>query len=87
MKVFVSSQDVQIAFDVMDHDVIACATLRRGLRPETVLTIMRELHGIEGVIKISGAGESEPFDFGRGGKQEGIETPDLLMEDTMEPLV
>ena len=50
---------------------------------------MLQLTGIQATMQIAGAGPSKGFDFTSGGKQGGVETPDLfnaVMEYLMEPL-
>jgi hypothetical protein len=89
IEVFISSQDVATAFDSMDHDVLKAAMLSRGLHPRLVFGLLRELTEMKG-ISMPGAGTSESFHFGLGGKQGGVETPDewnMLMESILEDVV
>ena len=90
LHVYVSSQDVATAFDAMDHELLKEAMLKRGLHPRLVFGLLRELTDMKGHISIPSAGTSEPFDFRKGGKQGGVETPDewnMLVEFLLEPLV
>ncbi len=65
---FMSSQDVETAFDFMNHASAAEAMLKRGLHPGSVLCLLRELSGCSARITLPGAGETDPFAFSRGGK-------------------
>ena len=75
LPLFIASQDVATAFDSMDHQILAEAMIARGLEPPAVGSLLRELSGLRACISIAGAGSCHPFDFQRGGKQGGTETP------------
>ena len=63
---------------------------RRGLRPRAIMNLMQELSGFRAKMSIPGDGETDIFEFSRGGKQGGVETPDefnMLMDDAMDRLV
>ena len=90
MPVVISCQDVKTAFDAMRHDVIHTALHRRGLSSHIIAVMMRELSGLKAVVSLPTAGTTEPFNYDRGGKQGGVETPDqwsCLLDYVMEPLV
>eukprot|EP00973_Karenia_brevis_P075860 10539963-Karenia_brevis.AAC.1 len=68
-SLFIAVQDVAIAFDSLDHDVICNGLLTRGVHPTSVLATMRELTSIQGRITLPGAGTTKEFRFAKGGKQ------------------
>ena len=74
----VGSADIATAFDSMKHQLISNALLCRGAHPYLVRAVLRELHSIQARIEIPGAGATDLFQFSRGGKQGGTETPDIL---------
>ena len=83
-------QDVLTAFDSMDHDLMFAALRQRGVRPGRVAANARELTVLQAVISLTGAGDSEPPPFTRGGKQGGVETADewnALIEFVLGPIV
>eukprot|EP00973_Karenia_brevis_P026651 3676558-Karenia_brevis.AAC.1 len=64
--------------------------LARGLPASLVAVLMREVSDMKAILSIPGAGDTYPFEFQRGGKQGGVETPDewnWLIEETLEPVV
>ena len=82
--------DVAIAFDKIDHAVLAKSLQARGLHPQQVAVLLRELTGIEASLSILGADSSDPFPLEVGEKQGGAETPDefnILVETALQPLV
>ena len=88
--VVVAAQDIQWAFDSMDHGFLMSSLLRRGLPAHMTANLLRELFGFEAQIRLPNAGVSPPFRFDRGGKQGGVETPDqfnAMLEAIMEPAV
>ena len=90
LELYIASQDVKTAFDAMDHDFLLTAMLRRGAGPGYTALLARELTNIEGIMRIDGANPSLPFDFQRGGKQGGIETPDcfnVYLEEALEKVI
>ena len=76
IPVFMAFQDVEFAFDSMEHEHVATALLARGASPLLVAAHMRELAGLRATMSIAGAGETLPFAYSKGGKQGGVETPD-----------
>ena len=90
LPLLVAAQDVQTAFDSMQHDDIAAAMVRRGINPGMVAAHLRELSGLKAFITLPGVGDSPSFVYNKGGKQGGIETPDewnILIDDMLGPLV
>jgi hypothetical protein len=88
-RVVLGSLDVAVAFDSIDHDMLCTALLKRGLHPQQVCCLLRELSGMMAQISIAGAGSTARFPLERGGKQGGVETPDefnILVEVILEPL-
>ena len=72
----ISQQDVRTAFDSMGHHLICETLLSRGVKPLNVGLHIRELTGMQAFIELPHVGKTDLFDFSRGGKQGGIETPD-----------
>ena len=82
--------DIATAFDTMEHASMQKALLGRGAHPDLVRAILREVSFMSGRISIQGAGMSNVFPFERGGKQGGVETPEVfnvMIEYALEPLV
>ena len=82
--------DIATAFDSMNHEVVVKALQSSGMKTDMILSLMAELSGCTARISIPGAGSSDDFPLERGGKQGGVETPDLfniLMEQIVSPLV
>ncbi|CAK0827067.1 unnamed protein product, partial [Prorocentrum cordatum] len=82
--------DVKFAFDSMDHDVLTQSLLHMGASHGMVGLLLQELHGLRGRFAIPGAGDTEFFNYERGGKQGGVETPDCwnaIVECASEPVV
>ena len=69
-----AAQDVKTGPDTMDHDFLFHALMRPGYAG----ILARDLTNVQGGMRIDGAEPSLPFDFQRGGKQGGIETPDCF---------
>ena len=83
-------QDIQTAFDSMPHELIGSSMLASGAHPHLVGLHMQELTGMQAYINLPGAGPTSTFDFWRGGKQGGVETPDerrILVQHVLEPVV
>ena len=83
-------QDVQTAFDSMPHDAICSVMVGRGVSYNDVGLHLRELSGLRGQIRLPYVGGTSFFDFNRGGKQGGIETPDqwwVVIDHLLEPAV
>ena len=90
LPLLVACQDVSTAFDAMGHELISNALSSRGCPDHLTCRFVWELTGIHAVITLPGAGTTEPFEFNRGGKQGGVETPDAwnaIMDHLLEPLV
>ena len=86
----ISSQDVRTAFDAMDHNWIAKSLQSRGASAQVTALLMRELTGVEAVMTLPCAGTTSPFNYTRGGKQGGVETPEewnALIDYLLEALV
>ena len=90
LPLLVSVQDVKFAFDSMPHGLIQAALLARGVAPQYVGLHTRELAGLQGNITLPFVGTTEMFDFDKGGKQGGVETPGewrAVVDYIMEPVV
>ena len=60
------------------------------MHPQHAATWMRELSFFKCSINLPGAGDSDWFDFQRGCKQGGVDTPkefNMVLESAMEPSV
>jgi len=77
--------DIATAFDAMVHASMQSALLGRGAHPNLVRAVMREVSHMLCTIQIAGAGTSDDFPLERGGKQGGVETPEIFnsMMDTI----
>ena len=85
----VAAADVLTAFDCMNHGSMEKSLLGRGCHPVMARALLREVSGMSCNIEINGAGISETFPLERGGKQGGIETPEVfnaMMEYALEPV-
>lgn len=74
----------------MTQQSIADAWWARGAKPGVVAAHLRELTGLRAFITLPGIGDTDQFDYSKGGKQVGMETPDewnALIEHMLEPLV
>ena len=90
LQIHIAAADVAIAFDSLSHDALGRSLQNSGIHPELVACLLRELVGCSAAITLPGAGRSKTFPFQRGGKQVGVETPDLfniIMDALMSPLV
>ena len=89
LPLLVALQDVELAFDSMQHELIATALQARGAAPSIVAAHLRELTGLNAVMTIPNAGDTNSFPYSKGGKQGGVETPDEwnAVIDFLEPLV
>eukprot|EP00959_Pyramimonas_sp_CCMP1952_P272876 5704326-Pyramimonas_sp.AAC.1 len=88
MSLFICCLDVRTAFDCMTHDLVARALEWHGVHPRTTLNILRELSDIKARLLLPGCEPSAYFDFLRGGKQGGVDTPalfTLVMEYILAP--
>ena len=66
------------------------ALLDQGLHPDLARAVLREVSGIQCSIELDGAGRSEQFPLERGGKQGGVETPDVfngMVQSLMAPVL
>ena len=62
----------------MLHSVLESALNARGAHPILIFNILRELTQIQARMVLPGCDPTELFDFLRGGKQGGVDTPDLF---------
>ena len=60
----------------MGHALLSEAMLERGLHPQLVRCLLRELLGFQASLSVPGARATEKFPVERGGKRGGAETPD-----------
>ena len=75
---YIVSADIKTAFDAMRHSGMAEAQLSRGIHPGVVAAIMEEYRDLWAKISIMDMEPTDAFDFGRGGRQGGNETPQLF---------
>ena len=71
-----SQQDIRVAFDSMGHGLMRDSMLARGVNALDVGLHIREFSTLHAYIELPCVGRTELFDFTKGGKQGGIETPD-----------
>ena len=75
LPLIVASQDIQTAFDDMEHNMV-CQSLRaRGISSQMSAVLLRELSGLQAVMTLPAAGTTQNFSYSKGGKQGGVETP------------
>ena len=89
-SIVIISADILKAFGSLNHEVFAEGLLRRGAHPGLVNAFMQEYYDLRGRVSIADSGHSEWFEFSKGGRQGGSETPGLfntIMEMIAEPLV
>jgi hypothetical protein len=77
MLLITTQQDVQTAFDSMPRQLMEESVTSRRVCALDVGLHMQELTAEQARITLPHAGTKEPFEFSKGGKQGGIETPDL----------
>ena len=86
----IGSVDVRLAFDSMRFDDLVWALQSRNVDPWTTRAILREYLDLKARVSIADSGSSSFFSYRRGGRQGGVETPDLfvfLLDGIMEPIV
>ena len=89
-SLILSVQDVRTAFDSMPHDLIGKSLRDRGASARMTGLHLRELTTIQAYMRLPFAGETPLFDYQKGGKQGGVETPDewrAMIEYIMQPVV
>jgi len=79
-SIFVACADIRTAFDEMLHGVLEQALLWHNVHPLVVFNILRELSFVRARMKVLGCDVSDLYHFLRGGKQGGVDTPDLFTE-------
>ena len=90
MPIIMAAQDVQFAFDSMQHTDIAAALRARGVCAGLIAAHLRELVGKRASISLPGVGKTTPFQYTKSGKQGGIQIPEecnALLHHIFEPLV
>ena len=90
LPLYIAAQDVLTAFDAMDHDMCVESYIRRGSGFGYAYLLARELTAVQGRMRVPGAETSLPFDFQRGGKQGGVDTPDnfnIYLEEALHKVV
>ena len=90
MPLLTSIQDIRFAFDSLPHFLIKEALLSQGVSGQVTGLHMQELAGLQGFMVLPNVGATPRFDFGRGGKQGGVETPDewnAVVNYVLEPVV
>ena len=86
----VGTLDIAVAFDSVDRQVMADILSRRGLHPNLVRAIMREVSFMKCNISLPGVDACDRFDMQTGGKQGGVETPTLfnaMIDSILLPVV
>ena len=82
--------DVATAFDTINHGDLTKALAQRGMRPNLVRALLREVSFMKCNTTLPGASPSDRFPMCCGGKQGGIETPEefnVMIEFVLQPLV
>jgi len=83
-------QDIRYAFDSMPHDLVGRSLKSQGASALQTGLHLRELTGLQAFIHLPNVGCTRNFDFQKGGKQGGVETPDqwkALLEFLFVPIV
>ena len=83
-----AGQDISAAFDSMPHELIWRSMRARGASALIAGLHLREM--LQAYITLPFVGRSDSFNFNRGGKQGGVETPDewrILIDYVLEPVV
>eukprot|EP00959_Pyramimonas_sp_CCMP1952_P450125 9425033-Pyramimonas_sp.AAC.1 len=70
--------DIETAFDSMRHGRLSQALLARVVHPRMAAALLRELSNMRCNIALPGADPCERFPLEKGGKQGGVETPELF---------
>ena len=74
---FVASADVEGVFDCIRHDDVERALLQKGVRPESVCSLLRESCDLKGRINLLGDPVSPAFLYARGARQGSVEGLDM----------
>ena len=77
-ELYVGGQDVRTAFDSMSHGSVEAALSGRGLNAHMIGNLMREISGFGAKTTLPNAASCPWFSFSKGGKQGGVETPDVF---------
>eukprot|EP00973_Karenia_brevis_P077259 10732218-Karenia_brevis.AAC.1 len=75
---YIISLDIATAFDDMQHDQITDSLLSLGIHPLLVHALLREYCQLKARVKIADADFSNFFSFRKGGRQGGVETPEVF---------
>lgn len=89
-NVYIFSLDVQTAFDDMQHEVIFQSLLSRGVHAELVYALAQEYTDLRARVTVSDSDPSASFSFLRGGRQGGVETPEvfnMVVESALEQVI
>ena len=70
--------DVKVAFDSLRHGAIERALQTMCINPSAVTAAIRDLTCKTAVIRVPGAGDSDCFEFNKGGWQGGP-TPQIFL--------
>ena len=68
--------DILTAFDEIRHEHLDGALRASGVDIETRIELMKQLFNKNASLLLPGAGETEKFEYSKGGWQGGINTPD-----------
>ena len=90
LTLFIGTLDVATAFDKINHHHLARILTARRMHPNLVRAILREISFMRCNITLPGASPSDRFKMQAGGKQGGVETPELfnlMVEYALDPSV
>ena len=76
--VYILSADIRTAFDDMGHARIFEALLARGVHPTIAKAIILEYLDLVARVNVADADPSGFFQISKGGRQGGVETPELF---------
>ncbi|CAK0809472.1 unnamed protein product, partial [Prorocentrum cordatum] len=90
MPLVVGTLDIKTAFETMRHGHVSRILLNKGLHPNLVRAMLREMSILFCSMVLPGMLASDSFPLEVGGKQGGVETLELfncMVEFVLEPLV
>jgi len=89
-QAIVVSLDVHIAFDSINHVLLAVALMHAGAPTYLVAAVMEEFYDLVAQMSVAGIGSTREFAYHKGGRQGGVETPpiwNIIMDFLLGPLV
>eukprot|EP00973_Karenia_brevis_P072077 10012892-Karenia_brevis.AAC.1 len=78
LELHIISCDISTAFDEIGHEVMLEAMLQQGVQPAVARAIVIEYINLRANVTVADAPTSTFFPFRRGGRQGGVETPELF---------